>query len=69
MVLKALKQGCSIGFDLMQESGLKNYHWCFGLLGQVLAGESPFFLTYGSEVVLPTELEFESPRVQRYNEK
>src|SRR6266498_1353691 len=32
-------------------------------------GESPFFLTYGSEVVLPTELEFGSPRVQNFNEK
>src|SRR5216117_2368042 len=32
-------------------------------------GESPFFLTYGSEVVLPTELEFGSPRVRNFNEK
>src|SRR6266508_3699998 len=32
-------------------------------------GESPFFLTYSSEAVLPTELEFESPRVQNFNEK
>src|SRR5438128_4899620 len=31
--------------------------------------ESSFFLTYGSEVVLPTELEFGSPRVQNFNEK
>src|SRR5438132_7004103 len=31
--------------------------------------ESPFFLTYGSEVVLPTELEFGSPRVQNFSEK
>ena len=32
-------------------------------------GESPFFLTYGSEAVLPTELNFRSPRVQNFNEK
>ena len=32
-------------------------------------GETPFFLTYGSEAVLPTELEFGSPRVQNFNEK
>src|SRR6266540_772146 len=32
-------------------------------------GESPFFLTYGSEAVLPTELEFGSPRVQNFNNK
>src|SRR5438105_6164353 len=32
-------------------------------------GESPFFLTYGSEAVLPIELEFGSPRVRNFNEK
>ena len=32
-------------------------------------GESPFFLIYGLEAALPTELEFGSPRVRRYNEK
>ena len=32
-------------------------------------GKSPFFLTYGSEVVLPTELEFGSPRVRNFDEK
>ena len=30
---------------------------------------SPFFLTYGSEAVLPTELEFGSPRVRNFNKK
>ena len=32
-------------------------------------GESPFVLTYGSEAVLPTELQFGSPRVRSYSEK
>src|SRR6266508_3671430 len=32
-------------------------------------GESPFFLTYGSEAVLPIELEFGSPRVRNFNKK
>jgi len=31
--------------------------------------ESPFFLTYGSEAVLLTELGFGSPRVRNFNEK
>src|SRR6266540_1938507 len=31
--------------------------------------ESPFFLTYGSEAVLPNELKFGSPRVHNFNEK
>src|SRR5438046_4028272 len=30
-------------------------------------GETPFFLTYGSEAVLPTELEFGSPRVRNFD--
>src|SRR5438105_2168892 len=32
-------------------------------------GESSFFLTSGSEAVLPTELKFGSPRVRNFNEK
>src|SRR5438105_3110457 len=31
--------------------------------------EYPFFLTYGSDAVLATELEFGSPRVRYFNEK
>src|SRR5436190_2044514 len=31
--------------------------------------DSPFFLTYGSEAVLPTELKFGSTRVRNFNEK
>src|SRR6266508_594825 len=32
-------------------------------------GDSHFFLTYGFEAVLPTELEFGSPWVRNFNEK
>jgi hypothetical protein len=28
-----------------------------------------FFLVYGSEAVLPTDLEYESPRLKAYNEQ
>jgi transposase InsO family protein len=31
-------------------------------------GFSPFFLVYGSEAVLPTDLEYGSPRLKAYNE-
>lgn len=31
--------------------------------------ETPFFLTYGSEAVLSTELKFGSPWVKKFNEK
>ena len=32
-------------------------------------GFTPFFLTFGSEAVLPTELEYGSPRVRNFNEE
>ena len=31
-------------------------------------GFTPFFMVYGSEAVLPTDLEYGSPRVQAYDE-
>jgi hypothetical protein len=31
-------------------------------------GFTPFFLVYGAEAVLPTDLEYWSPRVQGYDE-
>jgi hypothetical protein len=32
-------------------------------------GFTPFFLVYGSKVVLPTDLEYGSPRLKAYNEQ
>ena len=32
-------------------------------------GFTPFFLTYGAEAVLPTDLEYGSPRLRAYNEQ
>ena len=32
-------------------------------------GFTPFFLVYGSEAVLPTDLEYGSPRLRAYNEQ
>ena len=31
-------------------------------------GQSPFFLTYGSEAILPTDIIWRSPRVEAYQE-
>ena len=31
-------------------------------------GFTPFFMVYGSEAILPTDLEYGSPRVQAYDE-
>jgi len=30
---------------------------------------TPFFMVYGSEAVLPTDLEYGSPRIKAYNER
>jgi hypothetical protein len=32
-------------------------------------GLLPFFLVYGSKVVLPTDLEYGAPRIKVFNEK
>jgi hypothetical protein len=32
-------------------------------------GFTPFFLVYGAEAVLPTDLEYGSPRLKAYNEQ
>src|SRR5437773_3437698 len=42
--------------------------WALRTSPSRVTGETPFFLTYGSEAVLPTELEFGSPRVRNFNE-
>jgi hypothetical protein len=42
--------------------------WSLGTTPSRATGFSPFFLVYGAEAVLPTELEYGSPRVQGYDE-
>ena len=33
-----------------------------------MIGQSPFFLTYGSEAILPADIMWKSPRVEAYQE-
>jgi hypothetical protein len=42
--------------------------WSLKTTSSRATGFTPFFLVYGVEAVLPTDLEYGSPRVQGYDE-
>jgi hypothetical protein len=54
MILQGLKPRI---FDRLNKSGPSR-----------ATGFTPFFLVYGAEAILPTDLEYESTRVQGYDE-
>jgi len=66
MVLQGIK---SRVFDRLEPYAGKWARELPSALWALRTSQSPFFLTYGSEVVLLTELEFGSPRVRNFNEK
>jgi hypothetical protein len=43
--------------------------WSLKTTSSQATGFTPFFLVYGSEAVLPTNLEYGSPRLKAYNEQ
>ena len=43
--------------------------WSLRISQSQATGYTLFFMVYGSEAVLPTDLEYKSPRVQAYDEK
>jgi hypothetical protein len=53
-----------------EESGYTNCHMSSGLRTQLskATGQTPFFLIYGSEAILPADIMWKSPRVEMYNE-
>jgi hypothetical protein len=71
MVLQAIKDRI---FDDASQYATRWFaelpHVIWGLRTQVssVTGYSPFFLVYGSEAVLPTEVAFGAPRIQHYEE-
>jgi hypothetical protein len=43
--------------------------WSLRTTPNCSVGFTPFFLVYGAEAVLPTDIEFNAPRVVQYTEK
>ena len=70
-MLKGLK---TKAFDKLENRGrnwiehLPSVLWSIRTTPTRPAGETPFFLVYGAEAVLPTELKHESPSVLAYDE-
>jgi hypothetical protein len=43
--------------------------WSLRTMPSRATGFTPFFLVYGSEAMLPTDVEYGSPRLKAYNEQ
>jgi hypothetical protein len=71
MILQGLKPRI---FDRLNKSGRKWLQelpavvWSLRTTPSRATGFTPFFLIYGMEAILPTDLEYGSPRVQSYDE-
>jgi transposase InsO family protein len=71
MILQGLKTKI---FDMLNKSGRKWLQelpavvWSLRTTPSRATGFTPFFLVYGAEAVLPTDLEYGSPRVKDYDE-
>jgi hypothetical protein len=70
MILQGLKPTI---FDRLNKSGRKwlqelpSVIWSLKTIPSRATGFTPFFLVYGAEAVLPTDLEYGSPRVKGYD--
>jgi transposase InsO family protein len=71
MILRGLKPRI---FDRLNKSGQKWLQelpvvvWSLRTTPSRATGFTPFFLVYGAEAILPTDLEYGSPRVRGYDE-
>jgi hypothetical protein len=71
MILQGLKPRI---FDRLNKSGRKWLQelpvvaWSLRTTPSRATGFTPFFLVYGAEAILPTDLECGSPRVKTYDE-
>jgi transposase InsO family protein len=71
-VLKGLKtKSCNAKLEARCKKWLDNLQsilWSIRTTATKPIGETPFFLVYGAEAVLPTDIKFRSPRVLAFNE-
>jgi transposase InsO family protein len=71
MILQDLKPRI---FDKLNKSGRKwlqelpSVIWSLRTTPRRATGFMPFFLVYGAEAILPTDLEYESPKIKGYDE-
>jgi hypothetical protein len=70
MILQGLKPRI---FDRLNKSGRKwlqelpSVVWSLRTTPSRATGFTPFFLVYGAEAILPTDLEYGSPRIKSYD--
>ena len=65
-MLSWLASGCEHRMELASE--LPAVLWSLRTTPNKSTGFTPFFLVYGAEAVIPTDIEFDSPRVTMYTE-
>jgi hypothetical protein len=71
MIIEGLKKRL---YDENNKKGGKCTHklphvvWWFRTQPSKATGQSPFFLVYDSEAILPADIMWKSPRVKMYNE-
>jgi hypothetical protein len=61
------RSGYTTLLTLKEASGLRNYPMLSGATYSA-PGQSPYFLVYGSKVILPADVMWDSPAVEHYDE-
>ena len=56
-------------FDGRWVTKLPTVIWSLRTTPSRTTGYTPFFMVYGSEAILPTDLDYEAPRVRAYDEQ
>ncbi|XP_066395883.1 uncharacterized protein [Miscanthus floridulus] len=72
MVLQGLKPRIFIYLNKFSEQWVAELLvvlWSLRMIASQVTGYTPFFMVYGSEAVLPTDLDYRAPRVRAYDEQ